>query len=377
MRGGRKMQTFATISRAHIYQAIGLRDRFKQYNHSDECAGCPYRSDNNFDNCVHCNKLKINYVNDANRFGYRHRLNATSLKIMLYLHFLNPDKRGRVQASIFDLCDKIGCCRACIASNLNRLTEYGYITLFKVSPAVFYITINDYEQLYLPAREGGRGYYVMSYDIFEQLKTITNITSLRIYLNELLSLDSAETKGQATAEERNIVEIRRYLPDYCKRNVIVRKLRENKTVNGDGFMTYKHETGSKVLRIELNPRFKAKLTKENMINSMEQKVNDFIMSFNRNVPLYNNGLPVETSMIHIFDEIRTDNASLIKAEYIVHNTFVYDIAEMAVQYGLDLVLSSFIKMYNGYIIQNRLIKNPGGLLRTIVEAQIKHSLKTA
>ena len=192
------MKIYATVSRAHIYQAIGLRDRYKEYKHSDECSGCPYRDDNDFDSCIRCRKLKVNYINDANRFGFRHRLNANSLKILLYLHFLNPDKKGRVQASIFDLCDKIGCCRACITDNLNRLTKYGYISVFKNSPTVFYITINDYEQLYLPAKEGGRGYYVMSSDVFEQLKNISNVTSLRIYLSELLSLDSAESKGQAS-----------------------------------------------------------------------------------------------------------------------------------------------------------------------------------
>lgn len=377
MRGGRKMKIYATVSRAHIYQAIGLRDRYKEYKHSDECSGCPYRDDNNFDSCIRCGKLKVNYINDANRFGFRHRLNANSLKILLYLHFLNPDKKGRVQASIFDLCDKIGCCRACITDNLNRLTKYGYISVFKNSPTVFYITINDYEQLYLPAKEGGRGYYVMSSDVFEQLKNISNVTSLRIYLSELLSLDSAESKGQATAEERKIVDIRRYLPAYCKRNVIIKKLDENKLYNGDGFMTFKHETGSKVLRIELNPKYKAILNKENMINSMEERVYDFISSFNRNVPFYNNRLPVETKMIHIFNEISTSNASIITADYILHGTFVTDFSGMAVQYGFDLVTSSFIKMYNDYIIPNRLIKNPGGLLRTIVESTIKDSLKTA
>lgn len=87
------MKIYATVSRAHIYQAIGLRDRYKEYKHSDECSGCPYRDDNDFDSCIRCRKLKVNYINDANRFGFRHRLNANSLKILLYLHFLNPDKK--------------------------------------------------------------------------------------------------------------------------------------------------------------------------------------------------------------------------------------------------------------------------------------------
>lgn len=56
------MKIYATVSRAHIYQAIGLRDRYKEYKHSDECSGCPYRDDNNFDSCIRCRKLKVNYI---------------------------------------------------------------------------------------------------------------------------------------------------------------------------------------------------------------------------------------------------------------------------------------------------------------------------
>ena len=61
------------------------------------------------------------------------------------------------------------------------------------------VCLNDYESYYLPANKGGRGFIIISLELFTRLIKIDNIVSLRIHLRQLAELDTLSIKTDYSA----------------------------------------------------------------------------------------------------------------------------------------------------------------------------------
>ena len=51
-----------------------------------------------------------------------------------------------------------------------------------------------------------------------------------------------------------------------------------------------------------------------------------------------------------------------------------DMALLAMQYSYDIVIDAYCTIYKSYILKNKIIKNLGGLIRTVIKAKLNNSL---
>lgn len=403
MKGGHEMETaFATISKAHIYQAIGLRDNFKkkEYDFSSEaCISCPYRNSKlsemeqnpfSYDcppECASCSKLKENtkYINDRNKYGYRPRLKTKAFLMLIYLYFLDPSSSGYIQNIDARLAaERINCCERSVHNCMAALVKSGYIMAIKTSAHTYSVIINGYDLLYKPAKEGGRGYLTMSLDMLLELSRINNLIALRINVLELLSLDSPELRGQATIDNRNIKDIRRYLPAYAKRCIIIRQLKRNAS-GGREIVTYSHEPGTNVIRFTLKNDYALSTNKEKAREHFSKKMYSFICDFNSLVPVFNehqDSLDYQNGgvMEMLITTVGENRKAKLIPNILFSSEFIEDVGALIMRYGPGAVEDSFMDMYSYYVMGNREMTNPGGLLRTIIEKNIndnKYDWKTA
>jgi len=88
-------------------------------------------------------------------------LKANAIKLFLLLHFYHPDNNGIVyNLEACDLASVIGCNVRTVWNNLKVLEEYTYISYSKNEYGLINVILNDYENYYLPANKGGRGFLV-------------------------------------------------------------------------------------------------------------------------------------------------------------------------------------------------------------------------
>ena len=326
------------------------------------CASCPHKT------LIQKNVYKKIYHNEKNRYGYRPMLKANAIKLFLLLHFYHPDNNGIVyNLEACELASVIGCNVRTVWNNLKVLEEYTYISYSKNEYGLINVILNDYENYYLPANKGGRGFLVMSKELLTKLNSTDSLVSLRIFIRELLSLDSPELKGVASVDYKNIRDIRNTLPSYCKPSVIKAKL----TKNSDIFnVTFKDD----VVRFEID---KAYIPKNQKAYAHEEYVGilqNFIWEFNQNVAYVNSGETVSAKFSSFFN-IKTSVASykLMKLTDIE----IDDIASLSLHYSYEIVMNALSVVYKEYYMYEKTINNLAGLMSTIIRAQFNNLKKAA
>ena len=206
------MDNFANIGKAVLLQSLGLQKNYTEIieDHTDvidynapSCSDCKYRAlvqnfpegseiyesaQNACNNCPNktlvkkavCKKV---YHNEKNRYGYKPRLKSNAIRLFLLLHFYHPDRFGIISGiDLSQLGARLGCDIKTVKNNLEILKNYSYISYCKVSPHCINLCITDYEQYYLPAARGGRGFLVLSKPLLEQLLSLDSLISLRLHL---------------------------------------------------------------------------------------------------------------------------------------------------------------------------------------------------
>ena len=205
------MDNFANIGKAAIIQSLGIQKNYTEviettvdaidYSNT-ACSTCKYKAIiNTFDenskpyadacaSCASCphktliqkNVYKKIYHNEKNRYGYRPMLKANAIKLFLLLHFYHPDNNGIVyNLEACELASVIGCNVRTVWNNLKVLEEYTYISYSKNEYGLINVILNDYENYYLPANKGGRGFLVMSKELLTKLNSTDSLVSLRIF----------------------------------------------------------------------------------------------------------------------------------------------------------------------------------------------------
>lgn len=394
----RSLDNFTNIGKAVLIQALGIQKNYttiientvEVVDYSNpSCSSCKYKAIiENFDKdsdmyktastyCEDCpNKLlttqnvtKKVYHNEKNRYGYRPMLKSNALKLLLLLHFFHPDRFGIIKnVDTREIAQKLNCNIKTVWNNLEILSSYTYISYSKTDTYSINLILNDYENYYLPAHKNGRGFLVLSFDLLNKIILLDSLVTLRIYLRELINLDNANLKGQASVDHKTFKDIRQVLPAYCK-PCIIKKSIENAST--DIFTT---SINNNIIRFEIDKRYIAKNQKTILLQETTDKLKKFIIDFNSVIPEVNSGeiqpekynsfLPVDYDMVYYkLISIKKDELD--------------DLANIAIHYSYDLMMLALSNVYKQYILFDKPIKNLPGLVSSIVRSQLDILKKAA
>lgn len=251
------LSKYARIGKSPFIKAIGIQKNHKNvvYTETKEldriesgCFSCANYKDIEFleylpkecqeaacRNCANCStavyekvlKPTYQYVNEKNMYGYKPRLKAIALKLLLIYHFANPDDKGLVRGlSYKELASMLHCTVRSIKNANAILQEYSYI-LYSVDPMSkkrFQVFLAEYETYHLPAEKGGRGYATFNLDSLMEFINMKDINQLRILLRAALELDTNKEEDKPIILSNDYDSLRRFLPSYCKPGVIKKAL---------------------------------------------------------------------------------------------------------------------------------------------------------
>lgn len=393
---------FSSINKKNIIQAVGLMENYKEDSikekfsftdpHCNSCScraiitnfsssGQKYRSAcQTCRNCPYKNieiKDTVKYVNERNRYGFRAPLKVYGLKLYLYMYFISPTADGCISFNSQQAAEYLHCTERTVLNNIRKLCDDGYIISEKTSPHHFNIMIDGYIHMYDPAKEGGRGYYTMSLDMLQELFSCNTIVMLRMYLRALLELDSPSTNGIATAQNIKLSQVRRWLPHYCKPGCIRKHIEED--VNS---VIQAKVLPDNIIRFELSSQYAAHNNRERLRSTYYDEISNYIIGINSVIIDYNahhislderyqslllviKDLQAQPKLIRIYPlEERT--YELEKTCIITHSD-LHDFSDLALDYGLSVLIQGFNLLYRDYICRDIPISNPGGLLRSYIK----------
>lgn len=400
-----ELSTFAHIGKGVITKAIGLQKNYTVVfevteNILDEeasgCAGCPIfqakcqMRDSGMEDaagmadlecqCENCPQAvfierydeKKKYVNEKNMFGYQPTLKSNAIKLLLAYHFMLPDSLGMItDVSVKGLAELLGCTTATVQSANRMLADYGYCCICNSGCYDNHINVmlSEYKDYYKTAEEGGRGYLTMSLDLFREiLKIDSGLNTLRLSLKGILEVDNASYRHTESPEMESATSsyknLRGFLPDYCKQNVIVKAL-------GHGSSIFDFTCSDSSVTFSLKPEFSQKFMRSVMMEEEETGMREYVKGIN--LTLLNAGyaykkgenplIDVRLSRCGIITACSYDTIDLTEKDY-------HDLASMCMQYGRERVRMAVIDVYNNYTLQTRKIKNYGGLVRTLIRLRM-------
>lgn len=393
------MDNFANIGKSVIIQSLGIQKNYTEVIESTvdvidysnaACVNCKYKAViETFDKdsrpyadacsaCEHCPHKAVTqknvynkiYHNEKNRYGHRPMLKSNAIKLLLLLHFYHPDSNGIIRnLDANELAVNVGCNVRTIWNNLKTLQDYTYISYSKDRYGLINVLLNDYENYYLPANKGGRGFLVVSKELYRRLCNIKSLVSLRIFIRELLSLDAPELKGQASVDYKNIKEIRNLLPPYCKPSLIKEKL----GAESDIFtITFDKD----VIRFQIDNEFIPKNEKTRMHNEYVAIFEKFIWEFNQNVVYINSGGACPKNLTEFFSMKNKPSAAAFRP-MLLTEIEIDDMASLTLHYSYDIVINALSVVYREYYMYQKTINNLGGLVSTIIRSQFNSQKKAA
>ncbi|MBQ3512334.1 MAG: hypothetical protein IJA32_00845, partial [Lachnospiraceae bacterium] len=215
------LSKYGRIGKAPFIKAIGIQENYKKIVYTEvqeldrkesgcfSCENykqiefleylpkeCQEKACQNCKDCPHAvyktvTKESYQYVNEKNMYGYKPRLKAIALKLMLIYHFAEPDDKGLVRClSPKKLASMLHCSVRSIKNANKTLQEYGYILYSEdpMSKKRFQVFLTEYETYHLPADQGGRGYATFNIDSLMEFINMKDINQLRILLRAALEL---------------------------------------------------------------------------------------------------------------------------------------------------------------------------------------------
>ena len=386
------LDNFANIGKAVLLQSIGLQKNYSEelektievidYN-NPSCTNCKYKAIMNsfssdseiyktcVNSCNNCsNKIfttktvyKKVYHNEKNKYSYRPTLKSNAIKLLLLFHFYHPDRFGIINdINTDELANHLHCDVKTVHNNLNILSAYGYISYCKTAPHYINLCLTDYEKYYLPANQGGRGFFVLSKELLFELLSLDNLLSLRIHLRELIDIDNLNTKGPFTAISKTYKELKRSLPDYCKPCNIRYAVKNSSDIFDISFK-------ENAIRFEIKDCFNSRKQKQECYNHYLTMFKDFLTTFNETVVIMNTCNYIPDTYSEFFDGFINPNNHY---RLISIKDFEFeDLAQLALQYSFDSVITAFSDIYKSYILNDKKVINLGGLLRTVIISNLK------
>ena len=344
----------APVGQAVLRSAIRLSDNFIKFREvavfdpgasgcydclhagSDLCANCP--------NKVYHKEMKKIYVNEKARYGERMTLSRNAILVFVYLHFLSPDENGFIRmVNVQEAAEFLHCCPRTVRNSLNALASSGYIAVRKLenSPCQYSVFLSDFRDYFRTAKEGGRGYLLLTRETFLALAGQSTINSLRLAVRSILSF--ADGRERADAQNpRSYPEIARALPGYCSRKHILAE------TDRDAFRKiFDVQSDRYTIRMRIRADFDPAGASDLLRKDCESAVLDLLKELNKNAS-------------------RAHRLSFTKAE-------MRDISGIALRYSVPNVLHAIRQVMREYIETDRAVKNVGALIRTYAKANAAFS----
>lgn len=309
----------------------------------------------------------IRYINEKNRYGYQPTLKSNALKLLLLYHFLQPDANGFIKhVSIKALAAEIGCTTATVQASNKVLEDYNYCYVCDSGLYDNHINIflPEYKNYHKTAAEGGRGYVTMSSDMLTDLIHISSLNTLRLNLKGILEVDNASyahaQNDTYSTVKTSYKQLRRFMPSYCKNNVIRKALEQNDCIfnlafsDNDVSFTIHDKYAQKKMRNAMKEE-----TKNNIIEFVDTINNVLETAQGVSDPNEKARITEILSTMHIEDSIKYPSLSLRISDY-------DDLAALALQYNLQLVHAAIVHIYNSYIAANHPVDKFGALARTVI-----------
>lgn len=401
-----ELANYVKIGRAQLLCLLGLQENYKRESKvldvdASGCIDCPYQPVNQYISsgsidskchlCTHAVfKNKIVYVNEKNQFarskepgaGYlpeaQIRLKSGAILLFIALHFCNINTATGIayNINVNDLAGLLNCNKKTVYNNLNLLTNYGYIHYIPVDRDYVTVAIQNYSNNFFKADQGGRGYYLITADLFNQILPLKKINELRLCLRLVDATLQEERSGNRNPRVRmNYEDVVRWFPNYVKPHIIKHNLDHLSSIFCD--VRYgRHEVA-----VTLSPEYNA--AKQMTIASHESytKISEFITQmqtaikdFNATKDISNASLKelgIRLPSYQINDEFKIVYSSLQNI-YFNHNER-QNLAHLALEYSNDDVIHALKILYNEYIQPQVNIRSSiGALIRTIIEDEKKY-----
>lgn len=397
-----ELSNFARIGKGIITKSIGLQENYievfevaelKLDEEKSGCAGCPVCSakcqmrdlgageavEILESKCRECPQAvytetyteKKKYINEKNQFGYQETLKSNAIKLLLAYHFLQPNAYGLVEdINIKGLAELVGCTTATIRACNKTLSEYGYCCVCESGryDGCINIILPEYKNYHKTAAEGGRGYITMSSDMMRKILGLQGVNTLRLNLKGILEVDSSSCRSTEDPELASATatykKLRGFLPDYCKRNVIIKALQKDSSI-------FSFDCNDKSVTFNINKEFAQKNVRSSMMQNEEAEMKSYIANLNQTLFMagkeYIQGADpladARLSSYHIAAASGYTLLGLSEKDY-------KDLASMCIQYSRDMVQKAIITVYNDYTVHGTEIRNFGGIVRTIIRAML-------
>lgn len=364
------MRSFANVGKALLIQAVGIQDNYIEEvtdvidTEKSGCSDCPhsfYPDKEACSMCEHkCYLTKKIYHNEKNKYGTKNRLKANALKILLCLHFLRPDQNGIVKnVNLKELAEHLDCSLRTVTNNLSLLKDSGYVYYTTTCNGRRNILITDYKDNFLKAEEGGKGYVVLNKAFLDKILAITNITTLRIHLRNMVELDNLNKNGKSgiNVVSKSYKKLQRELPTYCKRGVIKKAL-----TGEDGIFYIKHDASSGEVRFSLNDAYIGKKSRAKEIDSTVHSLKKYIDSFN--------------DALFAYEEDKLDSSSIFydllervssRGYWQIRTKDLINIAQLADYYSYDIIEQAMTIAYEKYLLEDGKVSSYGAVIRTIAQ----------
>lgn len=389
-----ELNQFARIGKGVISKSIGLQKNYKEvYEKGPEvlnecksgCLNCPiYENKQTLlalgltepvellnSHCKTCstavweNSYKcVNYVNEKNKYGYQPTLKCYSIKLLILYHFLQPDGNGFIKnANIKELAQTLGCTTATIHASNDALAEYGYCYISALYNNHFNVYLPEYKDYHKTAAEGGRGYITMSSDMLQDLIDIPALNTLRLNLKGILEVDNASysraNEDTYSTVTTSFLKLRGFLPTYCKNNVIRKALEQDNSI-------FDLEFQDAGVSFRIHDKYAQKKMRDAMLEDTKSSIIDYVENLNELFEAADGASPFEKeqykdilSTMHIEASDKYPSLSINLTDYA-------DLASLALQYNLQMVLMAISHIYNKYVVTRKPIENFGALTRTII-----------
>lgn len=375
------MLPYASIGKVNIIPALGLARNISEVDRKTSgCLSCPVyaamlRGEAVEEKCAACKTKRTLYQNETTRYRYKDPLTKAELFVFLVLHLYGPSSTGVVtDVSAVRLAEECKIAPKTAYEALNGLIAKGYLHLNKDIRGAYTALISDYESYFLPANKGGRGYSVLTKEIFDQLLTIKgSINALRYTLRSYLNieLDAAKHFDHDLVHSESLKQALSYLPGYFRPYNLRRILKEElpsmlSLVKGFG----------KTIVLRLDPAFFGKNAKQGLLDRQEEEfrkqLEGILLTLNRkerdlvsisemsdleltaHASLARLRASAKGKPIRPDDLIKTDHASLIS------------LVQISLEYGKERVLKALKQVWRDW--------KPGGpdqaaCIRTILSEQ--------
>lgn len=381
-----EIRNYAPIGKAVLHRIIGLQDNYKMQSCSKYCKKCPistilknyqlfpdtHEYQKAIDTCTICphrDESETIYVNELNRFGSSQKLKSNAMLLFLFYHLLGPNEYGIIaNIPIKLLAKKLNVAEKTIRENNKILADSGYIYIsYGIDQSVINVCLTEYRSYFKAANEGGRGYLTFTKILFDELVIDKSVNLLRIKLKTLLELDDNSLTNHRNSLTKTYKELQRFLPSYCKRNVIQKLLQI-------GTPAFSFHYNEKTVTTILSESFNGKLAKERAFVENKTIIENTVEDINQTILANKNNLFTTYS----FKEYHFNH--LVLKKYVplkLKDKDISDMTALSLQYSLEFVFRAFATIYKDYIAEDKPIQNLGGLMRSEIRKFLNTSLHTA